>query len=94
MARRSSRLSVPRPVPEGGHHLVVGEVLVVVLVDGVSTGLGVGPPGVLVAVEAQLQVLGEGHGPRLVGQRHHRRHLGDREEPFTSGFLLFFLLRH
>ena len=61
----------------------------VVLVDGVSAGLGVGPACVLVAVEAQLQVLGEGHGPRLVGQRHHRCHLGDREKAFRKGFLLF-----
>lgn len=43
--------------------------------DGVSTGLGVCPPGVLVAIEAQLQVLGKRHGPRVIGQRHHWCHL-------------------
>lgn len=65
--------------PEGRHHLVVGEVLVVVFVDGVAAGLGVGPPCVLVAVETQLQVFGEGHGPGIVGQRNDRSHL-DTEE--------------
>lgn len=45
--------------PEGSHHLVVREVLVVVFVDGVSAGLRISPPGVLVAIEAKLQVFGK-----------------------------------
>lgn len=53
-------------LPEGRHHLVVGEVLVVVFMDGVSARLRVGPPGVLVAVEAELQVFGKRHGPGVV----------------------------
>lgn len=66
--------------PEGRHHLVVGEVLVVIFVDGMSAGLCVGPSGVLVAVEAKLQVFGKRHGPRVVGQRHHWSHLETEEE--------------
>lgn len=61
--------------PEGSHHLVVGEVLVVVFVYRVSTGLCVSPPSVLVAIEAKLQVFGKRHGPRIIGQRHHWSHL-------------------
>lgn len=65
--------------PEGGHHLVVREVLVVVFVDGVSTGLCVGPSCVLVAIEAKLQVFGKRHGPRVVGQRYDWCHLKKKE---------------
>lgn len=43
--------------------------------DGVSAGLCISPPSVLVAVEAKLQVFGKRHGPRVVGQRHHWCHL-------------------
>ena len=75
-------------IPEGGHHLVVGEVLVVVFVDGVPAGLRVGPSGVLVAVEAQLQIFGEGHGPRVVGQRHHGSHLQREGESFKFNLSL------
>lgn len=43
--------------------------------DGVSTGLCIGPPGVLVAVEAKLQIFCKRHGPRVIGQRNHWCHL-------------------
>lgn len=43
--------------------------------DGVSTGLCISPPSVLMAVEAKLQVFGKRHGPRVIGQRHHWCHL-------------------
>lgn len=75
--------------PEGSHHLVVGEVLVVVFVDEVAAGLGVGPSGVLVAVEAKLQVFGKRHGPGVVGQRHHRGHLQTEEGQTYEGTDLF-----
>lgn len=67
--------SVTGNQPEGCHHLVVWEVLVVIFVDGVSTGLCIGPPSVLVSIESKLQVFGKRHGPWVVGQRHHRCHL-------------------
>lgn len=62
-------------LPEGGHHLVVGEVLVVVLMDGVATGLSVGTARVLVSIETQLQVFGKRHGPGVIGQGHYWSHL-------------------
>ena len=61
--------------PEGGHHLVIGEVLMVVMVDGVATGLSISPPGILVTIEPQFQVLSKGHGPRVIRKGHHRSHL-------------------
>lgn len=62
-------------LPEGGHHLIVGEVLVVVLMDGVATGLSVGTACVLVSIETQLQIFGKRHGPGVIGQGHYRCHL-------------------
>lgn len=52
--------------PEGSNHLIVGEVLMVVFVNGVSTGLCISPSSVLVAIETKLQVFGKRHGPRVI----------------------------
>lgn len=43
--------------------------------DGVSAWLCVRPPGVLVSIETELQVFGKRHGPGVVGERNHWRHL-------------------
>lgn len=51
--------------------------------DGVSAGLRICPSSVLMAIEAQLQVFGEGHRPRVVWQRHHWCHLASRQKETT-----------
>lgn len=63
----------------------------VILVHRVSAGLSVGPSGVMMSVEAKLQVFGKRHGPGVVGQRHDRRHLREerRGEERSSGMTSF-----
>lgn len=52
----------------------------VVFVYGVATGLSIGTASVLVAVKTKLQILGKGHGPRIVGQRDHWSHLPSKRD--------------
>lgn len=43
--------------PEGCHHLVIGEILVIIMVDGVTTRLSIGSPSVLVPIKPKFKVL-------------------------------------
>lgn len=61
--------------PERCHHLVIGEILVIVMVNGVTTRLRIGPSSVLVPIESQLKVLCKRHRPRIIGKRNNWCHL-------------------
>lgn len=43
--------------PERCHHLVIGEILVIIMVDGVTTWLGIGSTSVLVPIKPKFKVL-------------------------------------
>ena len=55
-------------LPERCHHLVIGEILVIIMVDGVTTWLSIGSAGVLVPIKPKFQVFCKWHGPRLIGK--------------------------
>ena len=54
--------------PERCHHLVIGEILVIVMVDGVTTRLSIGSASVLVPIKPKFQVFCKRHGPGLIGK--------------------------
>lgn len=60
--------------------------------NGVSTGLCVGPPGVLVAVEAKLQIFCKRHGPGVIGQRNHWCYLHIEADVETIVILILLLV--
>lgn len=45
--------------PKRCHHLVIGEVLVIIMVDGVATRLSIGSTGVLVPIKPKFKVFGK-----------------------------------
>ena len=55
-------------LPERCHHLVIGEILVIVMVDGVTTRLSIGSASVLVPIKPKFQVFCKRHGPGLIGK--------------------------
>lgn len=56
----------------------------VIMVDGVATGLSVGPAGVLTPIETEFKVLGERHGPRVIRKRDHGGYL-KKSESYQDG---------
>lgn len=61
--------------PERCHHLIVRKILVVVMVNGMTTGLRVGPSRVLVSIESQLKVFCKRHRPRITRKGNNWCHL-------------------
>lgn len=61
--------------PERCHHLIIGKILMIVVVDGMTTRLCIGPSCVLVSIESQLKVFCKRHRPRIVGQGNNWCHL-------------------
>lgn len=61
--------------PERCHHLIIGKVLVIVMVNGMTTRLCIGPSSVLVPIESQLKVFCKRHRPRIIGKGNNRCHL-------------------
>lgn len=53
-------------LPERCHHLIIREILVIIMVDGVTAGLSIGSASVLVAIKSKFKVFCKWHRPGFI----------------------------